>query len=195
MILKYDKTKWVEVHSAPVNTLQMFITDRCNMRCPGCFYQHRLGKSAMSMEQYQGTVEDHLGDIGKVIILGGEPTLHPDLGKMIDLNNRYGLRTTIYTNACKLYKLSGTDLSRTSIRIDIKDYQSVEVPAAYAGLPVILVFMLRSDNTHLLMPFAEKIEHLGFKKMFISGIRDIHETVIIGKILRKLFVFQNTPHV
>jgi hypothetical protein len=176
MLLEYDKTKWEEIRSVPVNTLQLFVTNRCNMRCPGCFYEHRLGKNAMSFNQYEAIIEKYFNRVEKIIILGGEPTLHPDLPKMIELNNKRGLRTTIYTNACKLHILRETDLSRVSIRVDLKNYETGEIPAACAEFPVILAVMLRMSNKHLLLPFADRIESLGFEKMFISSIRDIHKT-------------------
>ena len=36
--LVYDMNKWKERITDPVPTLQLFITNKCNKRCAGCFH-------------------------------------------------------------------------------------------------------------------------------------------------------------
>ncbi|MDD5164752.1 MAG: 4Fe-4S cluster-binding domain-containing protein, partial [Patescibacteria group bacterium] len=91
----------------PVNTLQLFITNRCNLRCKGCFYAHKLGAKEMSLREYQDYILKYLPEIQKVILLGGEPTMHKNLPQMLKFNNQYGLKTTIYSTGFNLEQFKG----------------------------------------------------------------------------------------
>lgn len=73
----------------------------------------------MSFNDYKKHIKNHLGAIKKIIILGGEPTLHNDLPKMIIHNNHLGLKTTIYTNGNNLDLFKNVDLSKTSKQINL----------------------------------------------------------------------------
>ena len=81
------------------NTLQVFITDKCNIRCEGCFVDKGkgLGKEHMTLEEYKSIVSNE-PSIEKIVLLGGEPSMHPNLKEICDYNRENGLDTTIYTN-------------------------------------------------------------------------------------------------
>ena len=81
------------------NTLQVFITDDCNIRCRGCFIDKGYGLSGtyMSMDKYKAIIDNESG-IEKVVLLGGEPTLHPGIVDMCIYNNERKIETTVYTN-------------------------------------------------------------------------------------------------
>lgn len=177
--LEYDGSKWEEIVSEPLNTLQMFITNECNLRCKGCFYGGRLGKGRMTLNEYKNHIAGHLREIRKVIILGGEPTMHPDLVQMVEFNDYFGLKTTIYTNGYNLAPLAGANLSNVSIRLSVYGISSTEksilkLSKSELSVPVMMVYMLTKDNVAELMPAAKIAERdLGCKKFFISSIRDI----------------------
>jgi len=178
--LKYDKRKWGEVIPTPVNTLQLFITNKCNLRCAGCFYQHKLGNGEMSFEEYKTHVLQHRKEIDKVILLGGEPTLHQNLPEIIDFNNEQGLRTTLYTNGVRLDALDRTDLSSTQVRIGVYGSFSSEKPLykiSPPDFPVTIVYMLRRDNIAEFEQTASMAEHrFNCDGFYISSIRDITST-------------------
>jgi organic radical activating enzyme len=175
--LEYDRERWQEVISNPINTLQLFITNRCNLRCNGCFYRNRLGKEEMSLEEYSEHVERYRDEIDKIILLGGEPTIHKNLGEMLDLNRKLGLRTTIYTNGFNLKNLENTNLKDVSVRIGVYGAYSSEKPIANlerTKIPVDIVYMLRKDNVKELMLTAKIAERdFNCKSFYISSIRDI----------------------
>ncbi|VVB78457.1 7-carboxy-7-deazaguanine synthase [uncultured archaeon] len=176
-LLEYDNKKWEEFVAEPVNTLQLFITNKCNLRCKGCFYSHKLGKGEMSIEEYKKHVFDNSKTIKKVIILGGEPTLHPNLEEMIQFNNSQDLRTTIYTNGHNLKRLENADLSKTQIRIGVYGSFNSEKPLykiPSPNIPVTVVYMLRKDNITELNEAATMAEsRFDCKAFYISSIRDI----------------------
>lgn len=179
--LIYDKEMWEEKIAEPVATLQLFITNRCNLRCKGCFYAHKLGREDMPFEDYQKHITGHLGfGIRKIILLGGEPTVHNDICRMINWNTGKGLKTTIYTNGFGIEKFAQEDLNQCDIRIGVYGLKNNERPLARIkkpDFPVTFVYMLRKDNLIELLPAAKEMEEkFGGTKLFISSIRDILKT-------------------
>ena len=57
--------------------LQVFLSDRCNMRCDYCFLA-LPGATVLSVEALKAAYAK-LKPSDHVTLLGGEPTLHPDL--------------------------------------------------------------------------------------------------------------------
>lgn len=178
--LDYDASKWEEVPVKEVNTLQFFITNKCNLRCKGCFYQHRLGSGELSFEDYKTSILKYKSSIQKIILLGGEPTLHPDLDKMIAFNQSLGLKTTIYTNGCFLGKLENINLMDVKIRVGVHGVFTSEKPLSKvcrSKIPVTIVYMLNRNNIDGLFE-AAKIAESDFNcsDFFVSSIRDIAQT-------------------
>jgi MoaA/NifB/PqqE/SkfB family radical SAM enzyme len=178
-ILDYDKEKWEEKITQPVNTLQLFITNRCNLRCRGCFYKHKLGSKEISLEEYKKYIDEYKDKVQKIILLGGEPTLHKNLKEMIDYNNSLNLKTTVYTNGVNLNALEKANLSKTTVRIGVYGSTKSEKPLftiKKTPLKVMIVYMLRKDNIDQLEETAKMAEKFNCEDFYISSIRDIHET-------------------
>lgn len=179
-LLQYDRDKWQEVGSIPVNTLQLFITNKCNLRCRGCFYSNRLGKDEMSFEEYKDYIKSYGSQVQKVILLGGEPTIHPELEQMLKLNQDRELKTTIYTNGFNLKRLESLDLDRVSVRLGVYGLENSEKPLSRicrTTLPIEIVYMLRRDNTQELLKTAIAAEKdFNCRGFYISSIREIDKT-------------------
>ncbi|MFH1456146.1 MAG: radical SAM protein [archaeon] len=177
--LDYSIKYWKEIPTKPVNTLQFFITNQCNLRCKACFYAHKLGKKEMSFKDYSDYITKYEKNIDKIIILGGEPTLHKDLPIMIKLNQNLKLKTTVYTNGFNLKNLENINLNNVTIRIGVYGSKSSEKPLnkIKTKLPVTIVYMLRKDNVKELMETAKIAEKkFNCKDFYISSIRDISIT-------------------
>jgi MoaA/NifB/PqqE/SkfB family radical SAM enzyme len=173
--------KWVEVKPEPVSTLQIFITNRCNLRCKACFYDFNLGKEEICFEEYKSIVLRYLSKVKKVILMGGEPTLHKDIVRMISFNNQHNLETTIYSNGINLRALEdGVDLSKTKIRVGVYGVEDSERPITKlkdTKLPITITYMLRQDNVGGLLEAAKIAENrFNCQGFFISSIRDIETT-------------------
>lgn len=197
--LTYDPLKWEEVIVPPLNTLQLFITNRCDLSCHDCFYKSRLGQGDMSFDDYKRHIEDHFDLIKKVVLLGGEPTLHPDIPSMIGYNNHLGLKTTVYTNGNNLNMFTSIDLSQTSIRVSVygtnSKEKSIKNLLCKPHLPLVLVYMLNRDNISELLPAVKIAEGMGFKKVFISSIRDIARSGDYWKETNKTLPLIDYAHV
>jgi MoaA/NifB/PqqE/SkfB family radical SAM enzyme len=187
--LAYNIDKWREIIAEPVPTLQLFITNKCNKRCKGCFYEESLGTDEMTLDRYQELINEYKSRIKKVILLGGEPTIHKDIDKMICYNIDRGLKTTLYTNGKDLEKLENLEKSE-KIHDRISEYLDVRIGVLglYHGeknlaeihktkMPVTIVYMLRKDNIDELFDTAKYAEeNFNCEKFYISSIRDIVTT-------------------
>ena len=71
--------------------IEMEITLRCNARCPQCSRHCNLfdyNETEMTMEQvdkFIRQVQNGGNKIGLISIMGGEPTIHPRFGEIVDL--------------------------------------------------------------------------------------------------------------
>ena len=82
----------------------ILLTDYCNRNCPYCFAGERLRNNQgtnMPFENFTAAV-DFLVDSGEneIILLGGEPTLHPQFVAFHDYLLDRGLRIMTFTNGC-----------------------------------------------------------------------------------------------
>ncbi|MBT3398318.1 radical SAM protein [archaeon] len=179
--MRFPWNKYEEQKLERRNTLQMFITNDCDLRCRGCFARNIIGedKKNMSLEEYLKTIEIFLKKGGKQInLLGGEPLLHPELKGMIGINRKRGLKTTIYTNGSFLGRYVPTDFTDAKLRVSLycksgaaKSAESLPT----TGIPFDANFMV-SGNTDLgeLLGSAEYVEkNHGCKTFFISSIREL----------------------
>lgn len=83
--------------------LWLEITPRCNLNCIHCYAESDMSRvlhGKLSLKDWFSLLEQatRLG-CRKVQFIGGEPTLHPDLGKMIGEANRLNFQSIeVYTN-------------------------------------------------------------------------------------------------
>lgn len=179
MNLKYNKNKWKPIAINVVNTLQLFITNKCNKRCSACFYDKYLGANEMSLKEYCSYVDEYREYINKVILMGGEPTLHKSIKDMIIYNQSKGLKTTIYSNGSNLRNLKAVkDWTNVKLRIGIMGLFRSEKPLyeVSTNLPLEVVYMIRKNNIDELLETAYCAENFNCKTFFISSIRDIATT-------------------
>ncbi len=184
-LLEYDESVWAEKQVSVYNTLQLFITDKCNKRCPECFYGKMLGAESMPFEAYKKYVKRYCteeNNIGKIILLGGEPTLHERLPDMIRFNVNRGLKTTVYTNGANLTVLEKVmrECGKwVSVRIGVHGLTVSEKPLvdiAPPDFPATVVYMLATYNSHELVPATEYAEKFNCDGFYISSIREIDKT-------------------
>jgi len=102
--------------------IQFFPTLRCNRHCGFCFNRGLETQGEITVDGFEklaGKILD--AGIGEIDILGGEPTLHPDIARFIDKAATLKLRLNLSTNGTNvalLEHLSGT-YNRTTLNIGI----------------------------------------------------------------------------
>ncbi|RPH52383.1 MAG: radical SAM protein [Desulfobacteraceae bacterium] len=78
------------------NTCRLILTEDCNANCPHCFNANmRVGKH-MPMETFHKALS--LVDAGAIKLMGGEPTLHPDLLEIFDACHKKVSQVRLFTN-------------------------------------------------------------------------------------------------
>ena len=89
-------------------TLMVEVTQKCNLTCPTCYAASSpQNEGFLSVEEY-GRLLDTLkekqhGDADVLQLSGGEPTLHPDLLRLIEIGYEKGFKQVyVNTNGLKL---------------------------------------------------------------------------------------------
>jgi organic radical activating enzyme len=114
--------KYTEKVLSRRNTLQVFVTNSCNLACAGCFAKNVMQecKGHISVEEYTSAIKDFIKKGGRQVnLLGGEPLIHPKLKDLIQINNAQGLKTTIYTNGTLLDRFKTEDFCGAKLRVSI----------------------------------------------------------------------------
>lgn len=88
------------------------ITYRCNSNCMFCAADHPLlhENDEMSLEDFEHILSDnHVGENDRVIVNGGEPTIHKDFLSILDAIDRRGATIDLFTNGITLAQKDFTD--------------------------------------------------------------------------------------
>jgi MoaA/NifB/PqqE/SkfB family radical SAM enzyme len=80
--------------------LYLEVTDRCNLKCDGCYreYADKEYNTDMSYLDVCKVLEQVPKEVKVVPFLDGEPFLHPDIGKIVQKISSMGFRYEISTN-------------------------------------------------------------------------------------------------
>jgi organic radical activating enzyme len=189
--MKFPWNKYIELPLERRNTLQMFITNKCNLKCKGCFARNVMGEDEqhISLEEYETVIRDFLLKKGKQInLLGGEPLLHPELREIIAINKKYELKTTIYTNGTAFKDYYSHEFDGVKLRVSIYSYRGedmtklpkddkscISIPTRNFDFKFDGNFMVSSKTTlNDLIKSAERCELVyGCKVFFISSLREL----------------------
>lgn len=96
--------QWLDGWSLAPRCLTILVTDTCNFRCPMCQYyfsessKYRLNESGMMASDVFDKTVDTIAGQPIVSLTGGEPLLHPQIGKYIGRVKARRLLCTITTN-------------------------------------------------------------------------------------------------
>lgn len=88
----------------PLNQIYFYLTEGCNLACRHCWLSPRLDVTGaryptLSAELFETVIREAkpLG-LSRVKLTGGEPLLHPQFGKLLEIIRREELALTIETN-------------------------------------------------------------------------------------------------
>ena len=92
-------------------TLQLALTDKCNLNCDFCSVKNRAGDELEASQIFHVLSSPVFGALkGVEITGGGEPTLYPDIDRIIKhIVLDYGLRVGLITNGIALMKNVSVD--------------------------------------------------------------------------------------
>jgi len=151
------------------------IVEHCNLKCRGCYHFSSLAKEEyLDPEEYKRDINQlsHLfnGKVDQIILLGGEPLLHPQIATFFEIT-RAAFSSTIVkvlTNGLKLLTMDEyfwKSLADNSIELWVTkypvnfDYEQAEKVALSHGIT------LHYFNT-------EPVRTLGYQPLCLSGEND-----------------------
>jgi pyruvate-formate lyase-activating enzyme len=107
-LLKHlDKIKLLQDGKRPSPVMfHLSIANPCNLTCSFCCFANRTLKEMLTLEQVKKAIDSfvELGTTGMEITGGGEPTLHPDFGKIVNYAYEKGLKIGVVTNGTTITK-------------------------------------------------------------------------------------------
>ena len=182
--MKFPWNKYEELSVQKRKTIQIFITNDCNLRCDGCFARNIIDgdKSNMSLDEYKSIVTQAvLKGARRITLIGGEPLKHPEIREMIKFNNSLpmvGIKTTIYTNGYYLDDYTEEDLGGATLRISLYCKSGSVKSAEHlpkTDFPIDICFMVSSTTTaEEVVETANYIEdNFKCKVFFISSLREL----------------------
>jgi len=92
-----------------LKVVEIHIVSHCNLNCKSCDHFSPLAKKwEISIEEFENTLNklSYLCKIERLVLIGGEPLLHTNLIKLVELSYQYfpKSRIVIFTNALLLKK-------------------------------------------------------------------------------------------
>lgn len=184
--MKFPWNKYEEIPVSRRNTLQIFITNECNIaHCTGCFARFAMADGMSSDHihigygEYCDAVEIAIKKGCKQInILGGEPLLHPNLQHILRYNQIRRIKTTVYTNGSLLDRYNQEDFHGAKLRVSIYNPYSGRKSAfnlPRTNIPFEANFMVNSDTSLLgMLETANYVEkQYGCKVFFIYDMREL----------------------
>ena len=113
-------------------SLSIHIVDHCNLKCELCCHNSQFvnGEVFVELEQYVRDLRrlhELVDDIKQICLVGGEPLLHPDLPKFIDMTRKiYPYAQILVVTNALLLQQSKSDLleclKRNEVGLDISLY-------------------------------------------------------------------------
>lgn len=170
--------------------IHVMVTNRCNRRCPFCFDENRKFGKDITRENYLKILDKAKeNNIKEVLLLGGEPLLHPDIVWMCKISKEYGFKTLITTNYANSEVLKKCDKYLDSINISY--YNQKELPdqkdyKADISLSA-LMYKGRFDNKKDLDAFIDK-----YKDRFHLRLATLEPTPRFPKELCDISEFLDT---
>ncbi len=165
---------------------ELDLTNRCNNNCPACVGVKENG-AQLTWEEIQMIVKGlkNLGNRGIIVSGGGEPLLHPDFIRTLDLIKRSGMEIGLNSNGLALDREKAEAIAEycTYFRISL-DAGSPEMYKQTHGMPAESFYKIL-DNIKLMAEVkAQKNSPVSFTTGFLTGaetIQDMEAFVRISK--------------
>lgn len=103
-----------------LDTLNIKITNDCNLKCKHCLEAKREIKKGLTFEQIAKLIDDAscLG-ANEIVLTGGEPFMRDDIVKIIELIDSLQMKTTIFTNGTIIPDSFFTDVKGMNVFIRV----------------------------------------------------------------------------
>lgn len=87
--------------AAALSTVYLELTPACNNACPGCsnVFAHDEARPALASGEWQRILDRLASYRPRLRFTGGEPTLHPEFERIVELAQAMGFAFSVFTNA------------------------------------------------------------------------------------------------
>ncbi len=145
------KMPW-RAHNSP--NVMLEVTDACNITCQMCYKKE--GTIIKSIPQIQRDIETamRVRRLHTMTISGGEPTLHPELCRIVAMIKRYGLHVFLLTNGVLidedyLSRLKKSGLDSILFHVDMGQTRpDLPVNPSFSDIQVRLKQLTEMANSH-----------------------------------------------
>lgn len=156
--------------------IYLIVTHECNMHCPFCVDLNRGKNEYISIENVYKAINYCIeNNVKTITILGGEPTLHPQIRRIAYLIKAHGLDIVMTTNYTKPDEVKYLD--RYVDSFNISHYNQKELPKQKdfkADLTLSkLIFKGQLDNKKDLDDFIDKYKD-DFSDLKFSTLTNIN---------------------
>ncbi len=150
------------------------VSMKCNLRCPTCYYLLESPDNLnyggfIQVDDFENMIDKYGSFIEVCGFSGGEALLHPEIGKLLEITEKYNLRTDIATNGIliknKIDILRLHPVDTLSVSIDGYDYKTFK---KYRGgtakqFDSILegLYLLRKYGINFVLSFMLTAENIG----------------------------------
>jgi len=207
----------------PIQNVWLTLLYNCNLNCPWCYAGKACSKSSFMDYSTAVKLVDLLSDIGvkTITLIGGEPTLYPQLEQLLKYINSKNITATIVTNGLLLadqdYVERIVQCGANSFSLSIKGYsddeyrvisngkqniqsvfKAIKNISSYSGVNLKISYVLMQDNISDFVKMIEKCKENGGKNFSFtfcydfSGVeKDVSPYDIKDNILLPLKWFQD----
>ncbi len=135
---------------------QIEITERCNLKCPMCLNQRLEQKKDITLDLIELIIEKgYLQNTPYTELqMAGEPMLHPQIHKIVDMIKETGIYLGLSTNLTIIDMDLFNKLDIVTISLDIfdqKNYEKTRFPNKWIDFLDNLNFFLRNINRNVLV--------------------------------------------
>ena len=164
-------TSFEEVSKHYQKTVQLFVTEKCNLHCGFCFRKNKgYSIEDMPLETAKKIISKYSGTDAKISFTGGEPTLNPDLEQMLQYCSELKIDSEIYTNGTSHFNNYSTQVKLRYDGFD-KGHKPMDSKAYHGKYELGL--LVNGTNTPQLLKCIQSTKEDGN----FSGIIQITEVV------------------
>lgn len=150
----------------------------CNLRCRFCFATFRAVRGRLPFDDARRLLDElALAGTEKVTFVGGEPTLHPEIGPLVSHAHAIGLTTCLVTNGARLDRLLDQ-------QPDTIDWVGLSVDSADESIQAALG---RGDGGHVAasLGLADRCRTLGIRLKLNSVITALNHHEDVSTFVRR----------
>ncbi len=160
------------------------VTDRCNLSCPTCYASssptHGRHRTLSEIEAMIDAVVRSEGEPDVVQISGGEPTIHPDFFRILDIAKSKPIRhLMVNTNGIRIAQDPGFAEKLATYMPDFEIYLQFD-----SFRPEVLQKMRGRDLTDIRMQALEKLNALNLSTTLVVTLEKGQNEDEIGEIIR-----------